>query len=73
MTTTRTAILHSLVAQFNDGDICKFTFYPATMNYTVAEIAAASGISPDVIRDRRRYMKALMGGMKAGERAVPIR
>lgn len=73
MTSTRTAILNQLVLQFEAGDINKFTFYPATMNYTVAEIAAASGINPDVIHDRRRYMKALMGGMKAGERAVPIR
>lgn len=46
-------------ALFQAGEIEKYFFYDATKWYPVAKIAEVTGIEPDVIRDRRLYLRHL--------------
>lgn len=46
-------------ALWQAGETDKFYFYDATKWYPVAKIAEVTGIDPDVIRDRRRYLRQL--------------
>jgi hypothetical protein len=51
--------LADLAQAFDAGRIDKWEFYKETRGYSVAAIAAASGIEPDVIRMRRRDLRRM--------------
>lgn len=51
--------LAALVEEFFTGKISKFDFYSATKNYKLQAISDAAGISVDVIKDRRRYLRQI--------------
>jgi hypothetical protein len=48
--------LDELVAGFGAGEVEKYEFYAATMDYPAAEVASAADIDIEVVLDRRRYL-----------------
>jgi hypothetical protein len=51
--------VRELFDRWERGEIDKFDFYAATLDHRVSTVAEATGIDPDVIRDRRRYLRQL--------------
>lgn len=64
MTTTAAQTIKTLTAQFEAGEIDKFDFYDATMNYPAKLVADVSGININVVKDRRRYLRQLEKDMR---------
>jgi hypothetical protein len=52
-------LLERAVRLFNIGAMGKYEFYHATRHYSAKQVAEASGIDIDVVRDRRRYLRQL--------------
>lgn len=57
--------IKTLTELFEAGEIGKFDFYDATMNYRASLVAEVSGIDLAVVQDRRRYLRQLAKQCKA--------
>lgn len=60
--------LQKLSRQFIAGEIDKFDFYIDTINYTAKQVAEASGVDIEIVKDRRSYMRELIRQSKEAKK-----